>query len=83
MKDSGLTTSWSDHCHSYVGFNDPPFFSPAMGDPRPPMVIFAGQSHPGLAEEIAGHVGVKLGDILVHNLTSTETEVKLQESIRG
>ena len=28
-------------------------------------------------------MGVKLGDILVHNLTSTETEVKLQESIRG
>ncbi|XP_063682373.1 phosphoribosyl pyrophosphate synthase-associated protein 2-like isoform X3 [Bolinopsis microptera] len=58
-------------------------FHPAMGDPRPPMVIFAGQSHPAIAEDIAGHVGVKLGDILVHNLTSTETEVKLQESIRG
>jgi len=54
-----------------------------MGDPRPPLVIFTGQSHPSLAEDIAGHVGVKLGDILVHNLTSTETEVKLQESIRG
>ena len=33
--------------------------------------------------KLLSHVGVKLGDILVHNLTSTETEVKLQESIRG
>lgn len=54
-----------------------------MGDPRPPMVIFSGQSHLRLAEDICSHVGIRLGDILVANSSSTETEVKLQESIRG
>lgn len=54
-----------------------------MGDPRPPMTIFSGQSHPKLAEDICSHVGIRMGDISVTNSASNETEVKLQESIRG
>ena len=28
------------------------YFSPGMGDPRTPMVIFTGQSHPSFAKDV-------------------------------
>ena len=47
------------------------------------MVLLAGNSHPGLAEEIARHLGVGVGSCLVYHNTNRETMVDIQESVRG
>eukprot|EP00116_Pleurobrachia_bachei_P002220 sb/3462482/ len=56
---------------------------PSMGEPRPPMTIFSGQSHRSFAEDVCNHVGIRLGLATVSNNSSTETDVTLNESIRG
>jgi len=50
---------------------------------KPGMVLLAGNSHPGLAEEIARHLGVGVGSCLVYHNTNRETMVDIQESVRG
>jgi len=50
---------------------------------KPGMVILAGNSHPGLAEEIARHLGTGVGNCLVYHNSNRETMVDIQESVRG
>ena len=41
---------------------------------KPGMVILAGNSHPGLAEEVARHLGTAPGSCLVYHNTNREPE---------
>jgi len=50
---------------------------------KPGMVILAGNSHPGLAEEVARHLGTGVGSCLVYHNTNRETMVDIKESVRG
>lgn len=45
--------------------------------------LFAGSSHPALAQEIATHLGVNLGKILLSRFPDGEISVELLESVRG
>lgn len=45
--------------------------------------VFAGNSNPALAEEIARHIGVPLGDAHITTFSDGEVQVKLNESVRG
>ena len=45
--------------------------------------IFAGSSHPHIAEAIAKHVGLPLGKITLKKFSCGETYVKFEESFRG
>ena len=44
------------------------------------MVLLSGNSHPGLAEEVARHLGVGVGSCLVYHNTNRETMVDIQAS---
>src|SRR5688500_2960366 len=48
-----------------------------------PMWVFAGSSHPGLAQEIAGYLGLSLGRALVGHFKEEETRVRIEENVRG
>ncbi|MGF1656801.1 MAG: ribose-phosphate diphosphokinase [Verrucomicrobiales bacterium] len=54
-----------------------------MSSPRRQLKIFPGPAHPALAEKIAGHVGLPLGDITVSSFPDGETFVKINENVRG
>ncbi|MBE3594828.1 MAG: ribose-phosphate diphosphokinase [Candidatus Carbobacillus altaicus] len=45
--------------------------------------VFAGNSNPALAEEIARHIGVPLGDAHITTFSDGEVQVRLNESVRG
>jgi len=45
--------------------------------------IFSGRAHPELAEEIAGHLGVRLTDPNLVDFASTEIRCRFEDSIRG
>jgi ribose-phosphate pyrophosphokinase len=45
--------------------------------------LFSGRSHPELAEEIAGHLDVELGDANLRNFANGETHCRYAENIRG
>jgi ribose-phosphate pyrophosphokinase len=45
--------------------------------------LFTCNSNPGLAREIADHIGVPLGDAEVGKFSDGEIHVKLDESVRG
>ncbi|HEX9860453.1 MAG TPA: ribose-phosphate pyrophosphokinase-like domain-containing protein, partial [Nitrospirota bacterium] len=45
--------------------------------------IFTGNAHRQLASEIAGYLGVKLGDAMVSNFSDGETNVQINENVRG
>jgi ribose-phosphate pyrophosphokinase len=47
------------------------------------MRLFSGRAHPELAKEIAGLLGVSLGQILVSTFPNSETLVQIEESVRG
>jgi ribose-phosphate pyrophosphokinase len=51
--------------------------------PRKRLMVFSGRSHPGLAEEIADHLGVELGKIELKTFANDESYVRYLESIRG
>ena len=46
-------------------------------------LLFAGSSHPQLAEEIALHLGINLGKMLLGQFPDGETSVQILESVRG
>jgi len=48
-----------------------------------PMWVFAGNSHPALAEEIARYLGMTLGRALVTTFKDEETRVRIEENVRG
>lgn len=45
--------------------------------------IFTGNSHPELAEEIAAHLGLTVGDAFVGRFNNGEAQVMIDESVRG
>jgi len=45
--------------------------------------IFAGNSNPRLAEELAGYMGVPLGVAVVGSFSDGETQVEFKENVRG
>lgn len=46
-------------------------------------MLFSGTSNPGLAEEIADHLGMRLGDVEISRFASGEIYVRFYESTRG
>lgn len=48
-----------------------------------PMWVFAGNSHPALAEEIARYLGREPGRALVTRFKDEETRVRIEENVRG
>src|SRR6266540_6934712 len=51
--------------------------------PQKRLMVFAGRSHPELAQRIAEHLGVQLGDVELKTFANDETYVRYCESIRG
>ena len=52
-------------------------------DRSQPPLIFAGSSHPTLAQEIARHLGVELGRVTLDTFPDGETFVRVEENVRG
>jgi ribose-phosphate pyrophosphokinase len=46
-------------------------------------MIFSGTSNPELADEIAAHLGMRLGEVEVSRFASGEIYIRFQESVRG
>jgi ribose-phosphate pyrophosphokinase len=67
--------------------------SQVMSDPTPGhwiergpwkrLMVFAGRSHPELAANIAGHLGVEPGSVTLTTFANDETYCRYDESIRG
>ena len=51
--------------------------------PQKRLMVFAGRSHPDLAQRIAEHIGVGLGEIELGTFANGETYCRYLESIRG
>jgi ribose-phosphate pyrophosphokinase len=51
--------------------------------PSKRLMVFSGRSHPELAQKIAQHLGVELGDVELQTFANDETYVRYCESIRG
>jgi len=51
--------------------------------PQKRLMVFSGRSHPDLAEAIADHLGVELGEIALETFANGETYCRYLESIRG
>jgi ribose-phosphate pyrophosphokinase len=49
----------------------------------PPLKIFAGSSHPALAQAIATHAGVRLGKLRVTRFSNENIKIKIEENVRG
>ena len=47
------------------------------------MQIFSGRGYPQLAREVADHLGMRLGDVDVHEFANGEIYVRYRENIRG
>ncbi|HEY3543507.1 MAG TPA: ribose-phosphate pyrophosphokinase, partial [Gaiellaceae bacterium] len=47
------------------------------------LMVFAGRSHPDLAQSIAEHLGVELGGVALETFKNGETYCRYEESIRG
>jgi ribose-phosphate pyrophosphokinase len=47
------------------------------------LMVFAGRSHPDLAQNIAEKLGVELGDVELETFENNETYCRYRESIRG
>src|SRR6266516_5835504 len=51
--------------------------------PQKRLMVFAGRSHPELAQRIAEQLGVELGEVELKTFANDETYCRYQESIRG
>jgi ribose-phosphate pyrophosphokinase len=51
------------------------------GDGR--LKVFTGRAHPELALEVAEHIGLPLGDLVIENFQDCETRVVINENVRG
>src|SRR5881398_3918398 len=51
--------------------------------PQKRLMVFSGRSHPDLADAIASHLGVELGEIELETLANGESYCRYLESIRG
>jgi ribose-phosphate pyrophosphokinase len=54
-----------------------------MQTDTPRVLLFSGSSHPALAQEIATHLGVRLGRISLGRFPDGEIAVQILESVRG
>ncbi|MBI2834499.1 MAG: ribose-phosphate pyrophosphokinase [Acidobacteria bacterium] len=50
---------------------------------RGQLKLFTGSAHPGLAQEIADHLGVRLGQARLRRFPDTEVSFQIDENIRG
>jgi ribose-phosphate pyrophosphokinase len=48
-----------------------------------PMTLFSGTANRALAENVARHLGIELGDLKITRFPDTELYVKFEESVRG
>lgn len=46
-------------------------------------LLFSGTSHPGLAQEVAEHLGMELSPVQIENFPDGEISIEIQESVRG
>jgi ribose-phosphate pyrophosphokinase len=51
--------------------------------PSKRLMLFAGRSHPDLAQRIAEKLGLQLGDVTLRSFANGETYCRYEESIRG
>jgi ribose-phosphate pyrophosphokinase len=51
--------------------------------PSKRLMLFAGRSHPELAQKIAEKLGIQVGDVSLRSFASGETYCRYEESIRG
>ncbi len=54
-----------------------------MADSKPNILLFSGSSHPALAKEIAGHLGIELAKAELGRFPDNETSFQIRESVRG
>nr|VFK04309.1 MAG: ribose-phosphate pyrophosphokinase [Candidatus Kentron sp. H]VFK04545.1 MAG: ribose-phosphate pyrophosphokinase [Candidatus Kentron sp. H]VFK07566.1 MAG: ribose-phosphate pyrophosphokinase [Candidatus Kentron sp. H] len=54
-----------------------------MSDDPNSMMVFCGNSHPKLAETIAGHLHIPLGKAVVSRFKDSEVMVEIMDSVRG
>jgi ribose-phosphate pyrophosphokinase len=47
------------------------------------LLLYSGSSHPELAEEVAKHLGVMLGEVDIHHFANSEVYVRFLTSVRG
>jgi ribose-phosphate pyrophosphokinase len=47
------------------------------------MMLFAGRSNPALGENVAKHLGIKLGEVEIETFSNGEIYVRFLESVRG
>ena len=47
------------------------------------MQVFSGRGYPELAEEVVGHLGMRLGEVEIHDFANGEIYVRLNENVRG
>lgn len=47
------------------------------------LMIFSGTAHPELAQEIADHLGMKLGRVEIEEFANSESYARFEESVRG
>lgn len=52
-------------------------------DPRRHLLLYAGSSHPELADEVAKHLGTTLGDVEIKHFADGEVYVRFLSSVRG
>lgn len=54
-----------------------------MNSEEPSILLFAGSSHPALAKELAGHLDVRLGKVMLERFPDGEISLQILESVRG
>jgi ribose-phosphate pyrophosphokinase len=47
------------------------------------MQIFSGRGHTALAQEVVDHLGMRLGDVDIHDFANGELYVRFRENVRG
>jgi ribose-phosphate pyrophosphokinase len=47
------------------------------------LVLFAGNSNPGLAKDVCRHIGIKLGDAEIKRFSDGEIQIEVRENVRG
>jgi ribose-phosphate pyrophosphokinase len=52
-------------------------------EPRRTLLLYSGSSHPELAEEVAKHLGVSLGEVDIHRFANGEMYIRFLTSVRG
>ena len=52
-------------------------------DSSSPMMLFAGNAHPRLAEDVAHRLGVPLGKVLVSTFSDGEVQIEIEENVRN